>query len=185
MKTVTLTLLFLLTSVFSFAQSIDELASDVDFVSYVNDFYRLTEIIGEKVSWDSTRLSEIYLAIEEAKNSNLSTEEQYNFVNETIGLTEEDSFAIYHQRIITSYHNLQDRYPDISPEVFSEAGAEVLYTDCGWRYAICAARVGFEGGLLLAACEGATAGIGTVLCLAGATAYLADGLGDCYDKYCK
>jgi hypothetical protein len=53
-----------------------------------------------------------------------------------------------------------------------------------FRLAICDAAVAVEGAALLAACEVATLGVGTPLCVAGAVTFAANGMNDCALKHC-
>jgi len=183
MKRLTFLLLMLLTTIISFSQTTEELARDEDFVNYLTTSVKLALIVKEKVSSPEDR-EQLNAAIEDAKTQKMSNEEQIAFVNNLFNFSDADSFAIHSSTIALSYKNLTIKYPELTLETFEAAGEQVLSRGCGWRFFRCSAARTFEGGLMLAACEAITAGVGTPLCVIGVSLWLDEEIDECAEKHC-
>jgi hypothetical protein len=168
------------------------LSKDDAFNQYVQNFSILTENALKR--FNKEQLKEITSMIEHAKSKKLTIEEQYFFIAKELQLLDELSLKQLNEVISASFSSLQRRFgKNLTKEIFVEAfklknnsnpQTSLVESGCGWRYTLCASAVAFEGGLLLAACEAASGGLATPLCLAGAVVYAGNGIADCHDSYC-
>lgn len=176
---------------------------DSDFNQYSDNFNALVDSALKNFNKD--QLQALISKIEIAKTQNLSIEEQYTFLTKEFKLSDRQTLVKATKIILPSYKSFQSHFRDgLTEDVFEKATKiknnrdlkiktismqqspetpTVAAEGGGWRYTLCAASVGFQGGLLLAACEAASGGLATPLCLAGAVAYAADGIAECADKY--
>jgi hypothetical protein len=116
--------------------------------------------------------------------------EMVDYIVKILKLPSKDHFLAQQNIIMTSLWNFQKKF--VSPtnnDVFTNASAKILESDegpgCRWRFYLCAASIGIQGATILAACEGATVGIGTPACIAAAAVFAANGIAECKEKYCK
>lgn len=180
-----------------------KLSANSDFNQYSDNFNALIDSTLKRFSKD--QIESLITKIEIAKTQNMSIEEQYAFLTKEFQLSDQRTFIKAAKIIFPSYKRLQSHLKGgLTEDVFEKATriknnrdlqvktigmqetpstATVAESGGGWRYSLCAASVSFQGGLLLAACEAASGGVATPLCLAGAVAYAADGIAECADKY--
>ena len=160
---------------------------------FILNFNKFAETVS--LNFTKEERTKMLLKIENVKQKQLSTDEQYKFIFDQLKLSDKKTFMPLESLIMKGFQNIQKKYgPNIDSQIFTNATAKVqeklpknnarMDDGCGFRFGLCAGSVGFQGGLLLAACEAVTAGVATPLCLAGTVIYAADGVAECRDKYC-
>lgn len=177
------------------------LLRDNDFNIYIDRFEGLTYYISK--TFNKHQRDILIDRINNKKSQNSTISQQCIFVAEELQVLNKSSFINMYDSISHSYINLQNRYgKKLTKDIFIEAirlkslknhrvtfkvsnSPYELESACGLRYTLCSAAASFEGGLLLAACEAASGGTLTPLCLAGAVTWTANEISKCADQYCN
>ena len=195
LKSSLLILLSLVISTSLLAQvSSDSLSKDKYFIEYITAMQNMNNHLIETFS--SEGLKQLPKMIQQIEDKNLNEDEQYVAIANVFKLKDSTSFRSFQKVIAGDFIKLQEKYglffdKDIyvDESIFVKAATILLQTSNGcahpWKYGFCSASVTFQGELLLAACEAASSGIATPLCLAGSIAFGIDGINDCYEKWCK
>lgn len=183
-----LTLLFVAITVSSYSQTAaEDLLKDKDLNAFVGSYYEMVALISDH--YNKEELAKISQEIGGLRNSKLSADNQIELISKTLKDSDKETFISLQNSAIESLKNISIKLNNsIDKEIFVTSFATALkikiLSSCGWRYGLCSAAVGVEGGLMLAACEAATLGAGTPFCIAGVVVWTANEILECRDKYC-
>ena len=183
-----LTVFFMAISVNSFSQTTaEDLLKDKDLNAFVGSYYEMVTLISNH--YNKEELTKISQEIGGTENSKLSAANQIELISKTLKDFDKDIFINLQNTALESLKNISIKLQNsIDKEIFVIAFSTALkikiVSGCGWRFGLCSAAVGVEGGLMLAACEASTLGIGTPLCITGVVIWTANEIAECRDKYC-
>jgi len=185
-KLIALSMVFF--SSFSFGQTADELAKSKDFIQYINSFWQMSSGLGTKFS--TTERQSLSQDLEAKRSETLSQSQQFAYIASIFKFRDVNSFKGFYDSLNIVRAKLKAQYGEIPQDVISAAAAIVIngrvpQCENRWRYALCAAAIVAEGGIMLAACEAGTVTVGTPLCVAAAALYVANGVAGCHDTWCK
>ncbi len=191
----------------SFAQEIQPLNENNDFINYVTKSSELIKKVSESLNFEKEKIKSALVTIEELKkNKELNESEAISKVTQILNLTDENIFIEYIQMSKNTIQKLRDSYgtklddvnyvsdeilkvlkisPDTEqPIIFSTPTTTEASCAHPWRMGLCAGAVMAEAQIMLAGCSAVTAGAGLVFFGAAILIWQTNGIAECNDKWC-
>jgi hypothetical protein len=169
-------------------QTKEELLKSKDFQQEIISIFNMSTNISSRLS--SEQRTAVIQQFESRKNEQMTDAQQFEFIASSFRFKDVNTFKNFYDSLTLVRQKLKNTYGDIAQQPFTDAAAVIIEgrapsCESRIRFALCSASITGQGALMLAACEGTTVGIGTPVCVAMALAYTANGIAECYDKWCR